>query len=403
MILKLRKKFILIAMLSTLIVLSIIIGTLNIVNYMNMVNDVDAILDVLAENNASFPDISKESDIEISKSINEETPFDTRYFSVSVSSDLVVNTIDTGKISSVDSSTAAKYALTVINKNRTRGYYKNYRYLVVEEDDDYTVIFVNQGQELSSFRLLAFSSISISIIGFLTVSILIIIFSKRVFMPVEESYRKQKQFITDASHELKTPITIISANMDVLEIENDENNWTKSIRHQLKRLSSLIEQMVTLTRIDEMNELTTISEFSLSQLMLDTIDPFHEVAYSKNKELLVDIDDDCQYQGDKNMIKQMISLIMDNACKYSSEMIHVSLKKTGKNFILEFYNTVESIPKGNLDQLFERFYRLDSSRNSNTGGSGIGLSIVKSIVEAHKGQVHASSEDGKSLKIVIKL
>ncbi|MCD7951043.1 MAG: HAMP domain-containing histidine kinase [Erysipelotrichaceae bacterium] len=404
MIHRLRRNFIAIAMLSTLVVLTIIIGSLNIINYINLLQQADEILTVLSENDASFPDYSTNTE-DLPSSFNVETPFNTRFFSVTIDNDLNVSNVDTKQITAIDDSTAIEYASNVIMTNNTSGFYDNYRYKVVEDDSSYMVIFVDESKELNSFHQVLFTSIMISLIGFAAVSILIIIFSKRVFEPVEESYHKQKQFITDASHELKTPLTIISANIDVLEMVNEENNWTDSIRHQISRLTTMVNQMVSLSRIDEIEELTNLVDFSLSDTLQECIDPFYEVATSQHKELLVDIENQCNYKGDQNMMKQMINLIMDNAFKYSNDngTIKIQLKKTNKHYLLTFYNTTNEIPQGNLDQIFERFYRLDASRNSKTGGSGIGLSIVKSIVDVHKGSIHAKSEDGKSMLIEIKL
>lgn len=404
MIHRLRRNFIAIAMLSTLVVLTIIIGSLNIINYINLLQQADEILTVLSENDASFPDYSTNTE-DLPSSFNVETPFNTRFFSVTIDNDLNVSNVDTKQITAIDDSTAIEYASNVIMTNNTSGFYDNYRYKVVEDDSSYMVIFVDENKELNSFHQVLFTSIMISLIGFAAVSILIIIFSKRVFEPVEESYHKQKQFITDASHELKTPLTIISANIDVLEMVNEENNWTDSIRHQISRLTTMVNQMVSLSRIDEIEELTNLVDFSLSDTLQECIDPFYEVATSQHKELLVDIENQCNYKGDQNMMKQMINLIMDNAFKYSNDngTIKIQLKKTNKHYLLTFYNTTNEIPQGNLDQIFERFYRLDASRNSKTGGSGIGLSIVKSIVDVHKGSIHAKSEDGKSMLIEIKL
>ncbi len=404
MIHRLRRNFIAIAMLSTLVVLTIIIGSLNIINYITLIQQADEILNVLSENNASFPDYSTNAE-DLPAGFNVETPFNTRFYSITLDSNLNATNVDTNQISAIDNTTAIEYAVYVVNQGHTSGFYGNYRYKVVIDESGYMVIFVDESQELNSFHQVLLTSITISLIGFASVSILIIIFSKRVFEPVEESYHKQKQFITDASHELKTPLTIISANMDVLEMVNEENNWTDSIRHQISRLTTMVNQMVSLSRIDEIEELTNLVDFSLSDTLQECIDPFYEVATSQHKELIVDIEDNCIYKGDQNMMKQMINLIMDNAFKYSIDQgtIQIQLKKANKHYLLTFYNTTNEIPQGNFDQIFERFYRLDTSRNSKTGGSGIGLSIVKSIIDVHKGSIHAKSEDGKSICIEIKL
>lgn len=409
MIRKLRRNFIIVAMCSTLAVLSIIVGALNIVTYHDMVEKSDAILDVLASNNAKFPDSNmlgkdgqKEKNNDM-KGMSSETPFETRFFSVVFDESGNILSIDTGKIAAIGSQDASTYAKAVYKSHKTSGFYEQLRYKVSVSNDKTTVIFIDRSRELESFQVLLITSLLVSVLGLLAVFVLVVIFSKKVFEPVALSYEKQKQFITDASHELKTPITIINANVEIIEMENTENSWTKSIKNQTKRLTNLVEQMVTLSRMDERQQLENITEFSLTNALEETIHLFDSVAIKNDKKLHIHIDKNMMYHGNEKLIRQMFSLLMDNAMKYSSEKgdIHISASLKGKHYQLIFYNTVEDIKKGNLDILFERFYRLDSSRHSKTGGSGIGLSIVKSIVDLHHGKISATSMDGKSIQIMI--
>lgn len=409
MISQLRRKFIIVAMCSTLAVLTIIVGALNIVTYQNMIDNSDAILELLATNDAKFPDMDNHPDKanqkEKMKGLSSETPFETRFFSVVFDESGSLLSTDTGKIAAIGSQDAASYAQDVYESQKIRGFYQTFRYKVYTADDKTTIIFVDRSRELESFRILFITSILISAIGLLSVFILVVYFSRKVFEPVALSYEKQKQFITDASHELKTPITIISANMEILEMDYQENAWTKSIRNQIKRLTDLVEQMVTLSRMDESQQLESPTDFSLTDALEETVHLFDSVIQKNDKNLQVQIAQNMIYHGDEKLIRQMISLLMDNAVKYSSSHGHIQVTAMpkGKHFQLTFYNTVEDIKKGNLDILFERFYRLDSSRHVKTGGSGIGLSIVKSIVERHRGTILAKSIDGKSLQIIITL
>ncbi len=419
MIAKLRKKFILVAMCSMAVVLFVIVGTLNLVSYVNMVNKADAILELLAENNAMFPVMPDRFGPDIiphgvppvdakMRKMSPETPYETRFFSVKMSAKGMVLSVDTGKIAAVATEDAIVYARKILQSGKKCGFYGSYRYKVVNETDSVMIVFVDRGRELTSVRTLAVTSISMSLLGLLAVFVLVVIFSKRVFRPVAASYEKQKHFITDASHELKTPLTIISANVEVLEMElaeQEENTWIKSIKNQVARLSSLVEQMVDLSRMDESNELPDAADFVLADAVQETAELFRPLAEGKGMHLEIVVEGDAIYHGDEKRIRQMVSLLMDNAVKYAQEQgsIKVSLMPKGKRYQLMVWNTVEEIPQGRLDILFERFYRLDSSRNSRTGGSGIGLSIVKSIVEAHKGKIFAKSEDGKSLQILIVL
>ena len=424
MITKLRRNFIFITMCSTFAVLAVIIGTLNIVSYRNMVQKADSILELLAENDAVFPEqpamnmdrkepmmeppkpgAERDRKREMMMEMSPETPFETRFFSVRLDDEGGLISVDTGKIVAVATEDAVSLAKEIWESGSTKGFYRTYRYRVTRESGNNMIVFIDRSREMASYQTLATTSVSVAVLGLAAVFMLVVIFSKIVFRPVAISYEKQKRFITDASHELKTPLTIISANVEVLEMVQEENEWSRSIRNQVSRMNGLVEQMVTLSRMDEESALHITEHFSLSEAVTETAEYFKTLAESKEKELIINVGGEYTYCGDEKLIRQLISLLVDNAVKYSSEKgrIQISLLQKGRHYHLKIWNTVDDIPKGNLDILFERFYRLDSSRNSQTGGSGIGLSIVKSIAEAHKGKVHAKSDDGKSLEIMVTL
>lgn len=423
MISRLRRNFILITMCSTFAVLAVIIGTLNLVSYHNMVEKADNILLLLAENNAVFPEkfpweydsmeppedaqegMNRKYKDGMKKDMSPETPYETRFFSVKLDEEGKLISVDTGKIAAVATEDAVAFAEEIWESGSKKGFYNTYRYMVTEQTDGNMIVFIDRSRELAAFFTLALTSISVAVLGLAAVLVLVVFFSKIVFRPVALSYEKQKRFITDASHELKTPLTIISANVEVLEMMQEENEWTRSIRNQVSRTNTLVEQLVTLSRMDEEKGLQTAEKFSLSEAVTETAELFRTLADSKEKQLEITVAGEYMYCGDEKLLRQLVSLLVDNAVKYSTEKgtIRVALQQKGRHFYLTVWNTVEEIQKGNLDILFERFYRLDSSRNSKTGGSGIGLSIVKSIAEAHKGRVQARSEDGKSLEIMVVL
>lgn len=468
MIKTLRKKFIAIAMLSTALVLFVIIGAINIANYINTNANLDARLELIAYNGGTFPDMnddgsapavpdisseapdSSTTDMEPAPDgstvpndstvsdgstapddsmvppapdsgsyfddqygrhgIDKETPFETRYFSVLLYANGNVSTIDTGKIASVSTSDAGDYATSLYGKGKTKGFIDQYKYLSVSTtntngDNMVLYVFINCSKELMTIRTYALASIGISIIGLLVVFVLVCFFSKTVTKPMAESYEKQKRFITDASHEIKTPLTIIDANTEVLEMMEGENEWTVSIRKQIARLTALTEKLVFLSRMDEDSTRLEMQKFNISDAILDTAMPFETVAESKGKTLDISVAPDINYIGSETNIRQMVSLLLDNAIKYSSEngSIRLNFSTNGKLKILSVWNTVDEIETGKLDYLFERFYRIDKSRNSKTGGFGIGLSVVQAIVQAHNGKVSAKSEDGKSIEFTISL
>lgn len=417
MIRDLRKKFILVAMLSTMLVLTAIMGVVNFSNYREMLDRADEMTALLEQNDGKFPEepswheqddtetppAKPENDEKDKSRFSVETPFETRYFTVTVDENGEVTDCDLDRIAAVDEETAEEYTQTAQQKNKTTGFQGIYRYRVTETEDGAKYVFLDCRREISNFRTVLVTTISVSLLGLAAVFVLVVIFSRMVFRPVEESIQKQKRFITDASHELKTPLTIIDANTEVMEMESGESQWTKSTRKQIQRLSGLVQQLVTLSRLDEEKGLEEKCEFNLSEAVSECVQPYESLAQTREKNLTLNIEEDITYTGDERSIRQLAGILMDNAVKYSSENgnITLTLKKKGKKIFLEVYNDADDLPQGKLDVLFERFYRLDSSRNSGTGGSGIGLSMAKAIVQAHKGKITAENKNGRGLTITV--
>jgi signal transduction histidine kinase len=246
-------------------------------------------------------------------------------------------------------------------------------------------------------------SCAIAFLSFVVMFILVSVFSKKAIKPVIETFEKQKQFVTDASHEIKTPLAIISANTDVLELCNGKSEWTDSIRNQTTRLSSLVANLLTLSKMEEVQPNLTICLFSLSDIVTQTATPFKILAETQNKQVEFDIAPNISYTGDESSIRMLISILMDNAIKYASDhgKIKISLYQQSKSLRLEVFNTCENLNEKELTKVFDRFYRMDSSRARETGGYGIGLSIAKAIVHTHKAKITATCEQGSGVKFIV--
>ena len=421
MIKNLRKRFIFAAMASTFGVLLVIMSILNVANYYRMVSRADETLTELGDNNGRFdsgdfvkkkPDITTDdglvNDIKAKDDMTQppdnpggkygdrfspETPFQTRYFSVVVENGEITS-YNLDNIAAVDEEEANTYASEILKDGSNLGFTDIYRYKLVINDDGERIIFVDCRQEMEAFRNTLIYSVGVSLIGFLVVFMLVLFWSKKIFKPVAESYEKQKRFITDASHEIKTPLTIIDANTEVIEMVSGESEWTRNTRDQVKRLTALTNQMVALSRLDENPEPREKAEFNLSDVAYEVIDHFTSLSEVKGKKINADIQNGIIYTGDENSIRQLISILVDNAMKYavSSEAIDITLKRDGRKVRFTLRNLAEGMEEGDQRMLFERFYRPDSSRNSETGGSGIGLSLAKSIVESHKGKITAKCD-----------
>lgn len=432
MIKKLRKKLVAVAMLSLFIVLFIIIGTVNVLNYTRMVDDANRTLNILKENNGSFPrpDMSHGHGEEMFKGMSPEAPYESRYFSVMMDDNGNVSTIDTGKIAGTDTDEAAEYAVKALASGKTEGFMGQYRFALKETDSGSLIIFLYCGRGLSNFRSVLFISVVISLAGMLAVFLLLVFFSGRIVKPVSESYDKQKRFITDAGHELKTPLTIIDADAELVELECGESEWLDDIRKQTKRLTSLTNDLIYLAKMEEGQKNTVKIEFPLSDVVEETAESFRARAINDNKKLELDIQPGLSYIGDEKAVRQLVSILVDNAVKYADSEGNIRVKLSSiagkQNMIpnkkssveskqavllkqsavsrtikLEVYNTCEHIEAESVKHLFDRFYRAEQSHNSQTGGYGIGLSVAKAVVEAHGGKISACTDDGKSLGITV--
>jgi signal transduction histidine kinase len=409
MISKLQRKFILITMGSLLIVMLLLVGSINAINLYQLERETDGAILMLSQNQGKFPrfdkDVRPKKDPKFGFEMNEETPFETRYFIVKVKEDGNIQEIDTSHIAAVSSEDAAEYANTILNHSKESGYEGIYKFVVVDQPSGYMLVFMDCRSQIQMSKVFLLTSCIVALITLLLMFALVSIFSKKAIKPIIESMEKQKQFITDAGHEIKTPLAIISANADVLELTGGESEWITSIRNQITRLDKLVKNLLTLSKIDEGNIKMVFTDIDLSKLVLETAGPFEAIAETQKKMFQRELQSDVKFNGDESSIQQLISTLVDNAMKYANEegRIKVSLNATKKGAKLEVFNTVDEIDKANLDKLFGRFYRMDSSRARDTGGYGIGLSIAKSIVEAHHGKISVRSDDGRSICFTVLL
>ncbi len=408
MIKKLRIQLIAASMFSLFLVLAIVIGAASILNYRTVVTDADNILAILAANGGVFPGMGAPPDDHRGgpRYLSPELPYESRFFSVLLSEDGAVIFVDTGKIAAVDTATAMEYAASVLSDGHEQGFVQDYRYTVqTTSENGFRIIFLDCGRGLASFQSTLLTSGLVAALGLMAVFILILLLSKRIVKPVAESYEKQKRFITDAGHEIKTPLSIISADADVLGMELGENEWLQDIQQQIKRLSELTNDLVFLSRMEEEQNQFHMIDFPLSDVVRETAQSFQVLSKVQNKVFTSSIQPHLSLRGDEKSLRQLISILLDNALKYADAegRIVLTLEKLGRSVQLSVFNTADSISRAQLELMFDRFYRTDQSRNSQTGGYGIGLSIAKAVVSAHKGKITASTQDEKSLVITVTL
>lgn len=347
----------------------------------------------------------EEEDDDFYQHMSPETPYELRYFSIKLDARGNVLNIDTTKITAVDAIEAADYAKQVFESGKERGFLDSYKYQIGKTDDGNLIyVFLDVDRELQSLKSFMISSLIISAIGILTVFALVVILSETALRPIIESYEKQKRFITDAGHEMKTPLAVISANAEIIEIEGGESQWIDGIKSQVSKLASLTEKLVVLSKMEEGIKLEMI-EFSLSEAFYDTCEQYKAIARSGGVRFNLNVDEDVRVIGNEVEIRRCISLLLDNAFRYVNQggTVDVKVQRLSSGVEFKISNSTDGVEKGSLDRWFDRFYRTDVSRNSDTGGSGIGLSVVKAIVLAHGGSVKARSDDGIKVEFTINL
>lgn len=386
----------------------------NVINIYQRDSDLRAVLKIIAANKGVLPN-SFDEDYNFGSFLNPfgeyhisiQTPYSTRYFVVEME-DNVVTDISTQYAEKVDDKKAFKYASQIYNSEPGFGTIDFYRYYyTVDSSGKAMMVFIDMTRDIAQVAALATISVFVNIITITVLVLLVYWLSKKAMKPVAASIEKQKQFITDASHELKTPLTIISANAEVLEMCEGENEWLTSIKNQTTRLSHLVKNLVELTKLNEIHDDKHHYNFDISSAVLETASNFETSAEVANKNFSYSVAENIYYHGNEAEIRQLITILCDNAIKYTDKCGHIklSLYKSGKNIIIESYNTCEYVDPDSVSRLFDRFYRADSSRarDSKTGGYGIGLSIAQAIVHRHKGKikVFTSGTTGITFKITL--
>ena len=407
MIKKLQRKFILLSMFAFFVVLAVIITCINIVNYSGVVQEADMLLSIITENRGEFPMEPDKFGNHLPPGMSPEIPYESRYFSVAMDKNTnEVLFVETSRIISVNKAAAITYAQTAFDKNSKTGFIGNFRYQMHADHNFTRITFLDCGRKLDAYHSFLFASLGISFCGYFIVFALITFFSNRIIHPISESYEKQKRFITDAGHEIKTPLTIIQADADILEMETGKNEWILDIKKQAKQLTELTNDLVFLSRMGESENTLPMIDFPFSEVITEAATSFQGLAQKQEKVLQYHIPPMLSLHGNEKSIRQLISILLDNAMKYSPTKgkINLSVEEQNNYVTITITNTTsQTIERDQLRLLFDRFYRVDSSRNSKTGGHGIGLSIAHAIVEAHNGKIHATAPNENLLQINIKL
>lgn len=411
---KARGKFLFLSVLSLLIVMITVVGSIIGTNYYFAKREINTVLDSLADNRGVLDPTTAPVELVGKERGGHENLFQYRYFSLHIH-DGVAEVLNS-QIVTLNDKEIKHEAVSVANKlPKTRGVvtYKNsqFAYRIFKYNKDNTFIyFLDQTPIMQRTKSLATTSITLGLICVFLFTILLAFISSRAVRPLEEAYRNQQRFITNASHELKTPLAVISANLDMEEFEYPElanSEWQKSNHSQIYRLTNLINHLITMTKLNEHNKKIHLSPVDLSNITSTTIGNFQSLVRSNGLHLDSDIQNNIWIKGEKHYSTELINILLDNANKYCEENgnIIVKLQRTSNNnAILQVQNTFNNDENIDFDHLFERFYRGDKSHHrqgNKQDGYGVGLSMAQDIVKSMGGEITVKYIDGNILFTVL--
>lgn len=343
----------------------------------------------------------KNKDLELEKNPNKNSDYQlSTFYSVAISNNGSVLAVDNGNKELYNNDKLTQIAKSILDEKKLSGITSNLSYVVKDKNGYTLVAFMDNTVSEAGLRTMLRYVLIVgftSIIGMLLISLSL---SKRIIKPLEENDRKQKQFISDASHELKTPVAIIGTNTELLYREIGNNEWLENIKYENERMGILIKQLLDLSHAEDV--IVSMENINFSRIILGEILAFESFAFEKGKELIIDIDEDVCLIGNQIQLKQLVSILLDNAIRHSSgKNININLKRKNNTIELNLINDSNEIPQAKLNHIFDRFYRVDEVRNSEDLHYGIGLSIAKAIVEKHGGNIEVLTKNGK-FKLIIK-
>lgn len=389
----LRKKFIAFTMSAVTVLLIVLVGAINLLSYSMLDSQSDKVLDTLVQSDGMPKQMHTMKPPPFAPHIDMDMMQATRFFSVHVSDSGEIIKTDVDRISSVDESEAASLAKKITESGKSEGKISGYKYKSVTGTNETRIFFMDTTSQNNTVLTVLFASCGIAMLTWLVTLIFVILLSGKVVRPVIKNMEKQKQFITNAGHELKTPLAIIQTNNDALALIQGENKYTKNIRTQTHRLAMLMHNMLTLARLDEEVKFPT-EDVDISELLEVAAEPYKEAACEKDLVFNCDISKNITLKANRELFMQLFSSLLDNAVKYtpSGGTVSVTLKEEGKHIILTEENTCFNDKNESPERLFERFYRSDDARTQDAAskGYGIGLSAARAICESFGGKLTAA-------------
>ncbi len=419
MIKSLQKRFVMTAMAAISILLLLLLGAINAINIFTVSNRCSEALRTISQSEGNPEAFAKP----IPKPPQEPMPMPNRSFwgenkneydTVMSSNFFVVrfdrngNAVftDTERTSTVTQEQAISLAGQAAAEHIQEGRLGKYRFFCNfnNETNENTVVFLDVTNDIRACLSVLITSLSVGIVCWIFMLLITVFLSRRAIRPIAENMEKQKQFVTNAGHEIKTPLAIIQANTEAMELYGGENKWSKNIKAQVERLTGLTRNLLTLARIDEGAE-KQLTNINISQLLTQTAEQFRDFAEQKGIVTLLKIREGVCVRAVREEAEQLCSILLDNAVKYTDEngFIELSLQKQEKHLLLTVENTCSDLPETQPQRLFDRFYRSDQARTQQNGGYGIGLSVAQGIVESYGGTIHADYPEPNRIRFTVKL
>jgi len=427
----LQKKFVTAAMAAVSVLLLVLVAAMNIANcwisssqtqqQMNMLTDIEQ--QVMRQGNFSTesghfperffhvpPDKKSTKGNWLNPPVDEDMAMSLRFFTVCLNAQNEVIRKDISRIASVSDKEAEEYAEQVIRSEKLTGYLEHFKYQIVtaemenlSEKLEKTVLFLDISRQFHSIWMVFVLSISIALICWLCMFLFVVVLSGKAIRPVADSIQKQRQFVTDAGHEIKTPLAIIQANLDAMELLEGENKWSRNIRRQTFRLNGLMQNLLTLAKMEEESLCLPMETVFLKELLEEAVRIFAEAAALKKIHLEKEVCSEGMIHANREYTQRLLSILLDNAVKYTDEegMITISLQEKGNAAVLQVKNTCKELPPVDAEKLFDRFYRADQARTQKSGGYGIGLSAAYAIVKAQRGNIFADYPDGHTIRFTV--
>ena len=421
---RLKNKFILTAMVSFFVVMTFIAGCIYVINSLMTRGQIKDSIEYIVQNDGVLPvqyesiesdeggdngktidnkndfvnQLEKLFGVE-SDYISDEFYYSTRYFAVTYTEDGSVERVITSHTTAVESDQAVTYANTVMKRWFKFGSYDDYYYMVAEREVGGTIVVVlDCSTQVSINRRLVLLACILIGLGMAISAFIIRAWAGKIIQPEIKNAELQKSFITNASHELKTPLAVIKANTEMLEMLGIENEWTDSTMRQVDRLTGLVQNLVLVTKASEKDSKEDRVETDFSAIVTDTAKAFEPVAISDGKTMELSIASDVKMLAHEGDIRQISTLLIDNAIKYCDEHGKVTIglgsDKKKKHIYLRVSNSYESGAGIDYHRFFDRFYRGDQAHNIDKEGYGVGLSIAQGLMERYHGDIKVNWRDG---------